>query len=132
VTIKKKQGQDWVIPSPRGFVPPAGSAELMELFSGNLGDHVSTAVSNIKGHEPRLEQSVFVSGLTPESAAKLAQLSQKLWSQMRSEIIREGSLLYEKERQDPRALHRIRFGSYFWDAPLSESPSVQEDETHGQ
>ena len=129
VTIRKKQGQDWVIPSPRGFVPPAGSTELMELFSGNLGDHVSAAVSNIKGHGPRLEQSVFVSGLTPESAAKLAQLSQKLWSQVRSEMIRESSLLYEQDRNDPQASCRIRFGSYFWDAPLSESPDVQRGET---
>ncbi len=115
VSVKKRQGLDWVFPSPRGFVPPPGSVELLELFAGNLADHVASAVNNIVESPSRLEQGVFAADLTAESTQKLALLAQKLWVQCRAEMIGECSRLYEQDKGLPQATQRMRFGAYFWD-----------------
>ncbi len=125
VTVVPKQGKDWVVPSERGFVPAPGSDELLELFAGNLGDHAASAVSNLRGGPLKLEQSVFASGLTEASAEQLNQLSRKLWHQARAEMLAEATRLYQHDKDDPEAHHRIRCGHYFWQESVSpERPAV--------
>lgn len=113
VTVEHQDGQDWVIPSERGCVPPPGSDELLELFAGNLADHGASAVRNIRGGTPLLEQSVFASGLTEASARELDQFSRQLWNQVRAEMVAEATRLYLQDKGQMNAHYRVRFGHYF-------------------
>ena len=115
VNIEARKGEEYVVPNRDGFVPPAGSRELLELFAGNLSDHARTAVANLLGGAPRLEQSVFAEGITRESAEHLGELARKLWSQARSEMIAEASRRYAADRHSAGATHRARFGAYYWE-----------------
>ena len=115
VKVESRKGEDFVVPNRDGFIPPAGSRELLELFSGNLSDHASTAVSNLLGAAPELEQSVFAEGITRESAEALSALARKLWAHARSEMVAEASRLYAADRGRGDATYRARFGAYFWD-----------------
>ncbi|NTV95122.1 MAG: hypothetical protein HGA75_06845 [Thiobacillus sp.] len=117
VEVEDRKGQEYVVPNRDGFIPPAGSRELIELFGHNLADHADAAVANLLDSQPRLEQSVFADGITAESAARLSELARKLWNQMRAEMIAEASRLYEHDRGRSDASHRMRFGSYYWDEP---------------
>ncbi len=114
VRVVQRDAQDWVEPNAEGFVPAPGSRELLELFGANVADHASTAVANLLGQTPQLEQSVFASGLSPESAAQLAQLARSLWAQARRQMIAEASRLYEADRGRADARQRMRFGAYYW------------------
>lgn len=129
VTVVNKQGKDWVIPSERGFIPPPGSAELLELFAANLADHGASAVRNIRGGTPLLEQSVFASEITEESVLELEQLSRKLWNQSRAEMISEASRLYLRDRGRLDAHYRFRFGHYFWNEKSPTTPAEMENPT---
>ena len=119
VQVQKIKGVETVVPHREGFVPPAGSRELLELFGANLSDHASAAVGNLLGAAPMLEQSVYAQGITEESAAALAELARKLWAQARAEMIAEATRRYDADRERDDATCRMRFGAYFW-APLEE------------
>lgn len=122
VKIEPRKGEEYVVPNRDGFVPPAGSRELLELFAGNLSDHASAAVANLLGNTPHLEQSVFAEGITRESAEHLGELARKLWSQARSEMIAEASRRYAADRHRGDATYRARFGAYYWE---QDCPSEQ-------
>jgi len=136
VTIETRKHQEFVVPNRDGFVPRAGSREILELFGGNLSDHASAAVSNLLGHSPRLEQSVFADGITRESAEHLGELARKLWLQARSEMIAEATRRYAADKNREDATYRARFGSYYWaqdgqPEQIAENPgeSGEQDET---
>ena len=114
VQIEARDGQDWVVPHSEGFVPAPGSRELVELFGANVADHAASAVANLLGQGPFMEQSVFASGLTPESARQLGELARNLWMNARRQMIGEASRLYEADRGRVDATRRMRFGSYYW------------------
>ena len=124
VRIEARKGEEYVVPNRDGFVPPAGSRELLELFAGNLSDHARTAVANLLGNAPRLEQSVFAEGITRASAEALGELARKLWSQARSEMIAEASRRYAADRNRDDATYRARFGTYYWEEDTQSEPGA--------
>jgi hypothetical protein len=111
-----------VVANGAGFVPAPGSREALELLGANLGDHALAAVNNVLSEQPRLEQSVFAAGITPESAEELGALARRLWSHARSELIAQATRLYEADKNKPNATARMRFGSYFWSENCQSSP----------
>jgi hypothetical protein len=120
--------QECVSLNKEAFIPPPGSLELLELFSGNLADHVAVATGNLLGEEPaRLEQSVFADGLSAESVERLSALSRTLWEQAHGQIITMARRLYEQDRHGEHH-HRMRFGAYYYttEAATDEAPG-QED-----
>ena len=119
VKVGSAGGHEVIVPLRQGFVPTAGSPELLELFGGNLSDHAAAAVANLLVHAPRLEQSVFAVGITAESAQHLSELARKLWSQARSEMIAEASRRYEADQTREDATCRMRFGAYYWSEDLA-------------
>jgi hypothetical protein len=131
VSIEARKGEEYVVPNRDGFVPPAGSRELLELFACNLSDHASTAVTNLLGGSPRLEQSVFAEGITRESAEHLGELARKLWSQARSEMIAEASRRYEADRHSADATHRARFGAYYWEQDCQSDQTAGDEAQRG-
>ena len=131
VKIEKRKGEEYVVPNRDGFVPPAGSRELLELFAGNLSDHAGAAVANLLGSAPRLEQSVFVEGITRESAEHLGELARKLWAQVRSEMIAEASRRYATDRHRGDATYRARFGAYHWEQDHQSEQTAAEPAQKG-
>jgi hypothetical protein len=104
------------------FVPKEGSAEMLQLFSDNVGDHLATAAHNLKaGATPMLEQSVYADGLRPESAAVLGTLARQLWSNVFDDLVRDATVLSDQDRGQPGADQRIRVGMYFYHGPNLES-----------
>lgn len=114
VQVQTVKGQEMVVPHSAGFVPPAGSRELLELFGGNLMDHAATAVGNLLGQPALLEQSVFADGLGADSVEHLSGLARRLWAEVRSEMIAEAVRRYEADQGQDGATCRMRFGVYYW------------------
>lgn len=105
------------------FVPKEGSAEMLQLFSDNVGDHLAAAAHNLKADgTPMLEQSVFADGLRPESADIMGTLARQIWSKAFHDIVREATVLSDQDRGQPGAEQRIRVGMYFYQGPDHEPP----------
>lgn len=119
VHIEVRRGQEFVVPNPDGFVPPKGSKELLELFGGNVADHASSAVANLLGMSPRLEQSVFADGLSEESVGVLSDLARRLWAQARNEMIDQATRCSENDQGKKTANRRMRFGAYYWEEKMA-------------
>lgn len=123
VHVRVDGERELVEPAQPEFVAPAGSREALDLLAANLADHVMAAVSNVLGEPPRLEQSVFAAGITAESAQRLEELSRRLWTRARAELVDEATRLYETDKDRSDARTRVRFGSYFWSGPWEPTPS---------
>ena len=103
------------------FVPKKGSAEMLQLLSDNVGDHLAAAVQNLVGNgAPMLEQSVFADNLRPESAASLSILARQIWSKAVHDIVHEATLRSDHDRGLDGADQRIRVGMYFYHGPNSQ------------
>jgi hypothetical protein len=108
---------DVVLPMAGAFVPAAGMAETVALFSASAADHLAAAVHNLTLDAPKfLEQSVFATGLTEASAQQLAALSRDAWAQAFARFV---ALATERVDHDSEAdgVHRVRFGAYFYSEP---------------
>ena len=104
------------------FVPKEGSAEMLQLFSDNVGDHLAAAAHNLKaGAAPMLEQSIYADSLRPESAAALGTLARQFWSDIFHDLVRDATVLSDQDRGQPGADQRIRVGMYFYHGPNLES-----------
>lgn len=119
VTVGKDRGHEVIVPLRQGFVPTAGSPELLELFGANLSDHAAAAVANLLIEATHLEQSVFAVGITAESAQHLSELARRLWAQARSEMIAEAARRFEADQTREDATCRMRFGAYYWSEDLA-------------
>ena len=113
VRVEIQRGKEVVVPYLAGFVPPAGSQEALQLMANHVADHAKTAVANLLGEAPALEQSVYAAGITAQSAQRLGALSREWWEDMRAALIQEASRLYEQDKHLPQADQRVRIGSYF-------------------
>jgi hypothetical protein len=124
-SVQIRKNEEVVLAIGAGYVPAPGSREALELLGANLADHAAAAVSNVLGQPPQLEQSVFASGITAQSAEQLGTLARKLWSHARTELIAEATRLYEADKTQPDATQRMRFGSYFWSEDWPTRPPAE-------
>jgi Family of unknown function (DUF6502) len=114
-------GGDKVSLCADAFVPKKGDAEMLQLFSDNVGDHLAAATHNLKGSAaPMLEQSVFADNLRPASAAALSTMARQIWADTFHEIVREATALSDRDRGQPGADQRVRVGMYFYHGPNRE------------
>jgi hypothetical protein len=102
------------------FVPKAGAAEMLQLFSANVGDHIAAAANNLKGRAPMLERAVFADELTPRSAEALSALARQLWNDTFREVVREATALNRNDAGSPDADQRVRFGMYYYHGPMDK------------
>jgi len=102
------------------FVPTEGRAEMLQLFSDNVGDHIATAVNNLTGGDPMLEQAVYADGLRPASAEALRALAREIWMKAFREFAREATRLYRRDEGLPDADRRVRFGMYCYRGPATK------------
>ncbi len=100
------------------FVPKEGAAEMLQLFSDNVGDHLAAATHNLIGTgTPMLEQSVFADSLRPESVAAMNTLARQIWSRVFHELVRDATTLSDQDRGQGGADQRVRIGMYFYHGP---------------
>jgi len=97
------------------FVPKEGTAEMLQLFSDNVCDHIAAATHNLNdGSPPMLEQSIYADSLTTESAAILNTLAREIWLNAFREFARKATALDRQDKGKPDADRRVRFGMYFY------------------
>jgi hypothetical protein len=117
-------GEEYVALNRNLFMPASGSLEQLQVYSGNLADHIATATDNLIGGKPRrLEHSVFGDGLSAESVERLGSMARTLWEQAQTQIIALARRLYETDKEGGHR-HRMRFGVYYHtteDAPESDA-----------
>lgn len=100
------------------FVPTDGAAEMLQLLSDNVGDHLAAAVENVLGSTPpMLEQSIFADSLRPQSVEQMNALARKVWQGAFNEIVRTATALSDKDAGRENADQRIRVGMYFYHGP---------------
>ena len=100
------------------FVPKEGAAEMLQLFSDNVGDHLAAATHNLMGTSaPMLEQSVFVDSLRPESVAAMNTLVREIWLKASHELVRDATTLSDQDSGQSGADQRVRIGMYFFHGP---------------
>lgn len=100
------------------FVPKEGTAEMLQLMSDNVGDHLAAAVKNVLGSTPpMLEQSIFADSLRPESVAAMNNLTRKIWLSAFHEIVHHATTLSDEDLGQQGADQRIRVGIYFYHGP---------------
>jgi len=100
-----------------GFAPRQGLAEMGELFSDNLHDHLAAASANLAGQGNYLEQSVFVDQITASSADKLHKAATQAWKIAFRQVMTQAQARFDADARlpDPRQRrHRARFGVYFY------------------
>ena len=104
--------------STQAFVPKKGAAEMLQLFSDNVADHLAAATHNLREPSaPMLEQSVFADDLRPESVAAMNALARQIWQRAFHEIVRDATELCEQDRGQGGADQRVRIGMYFYHGP---------------
>ncbi|MDQ6882563.1 MAG: hypothetical protein M3150_10760, partial [Pseudomonadota bacterium] len=98
------------------FVPNHGFAELVDLLTQNVADHIAAGTHNLEAEDSGrfLEQSVFAASLTAESAAYLGQVGREIWASAFERLVSEANTRLEQDRQLPSAGHRMRFGVFFY------------------
>ncbi|MDO9286699.1 MAG: DUF6502 family protein [Aquabacterium sp.] len=100
------------------FVPSEGAAEMHQLFSDNLADHLAAATHNLRrSGTPMLEQSVFADDLRPESVAAMNALARQVWLRTFHEVVRDATALSDQDRGQSGADQRVRIGMYFYHGP---------------
>jgi hypothetical protein len=100
------------------FVPKEGAAEMLQLLSDNVGDHLAAAAHNLRGTKaPMLEQSVFADSLRPESVAAMNALARQVWQSAFHDIVRDATALSDQDRGQSGADQRVRIGMYFYHGP---------------
>ena len=110
----------------QAFLPQQGFGGDAAIFSANVADHIAAAAHNLGTTEGRfLEQSMYGSGLTPQSIDALGDTARALWSAAFEQIVREATRRYEGDRAQPDAHMRMRFGVYYYAEPVA--PSATQD-----
>lgn len=100
------------------FVPKEGAAEMLQLFSDNVADHLAAATHNLRQPgTPMLEQSVFADDLRPESVAAMNALARQIWLRAFHEVVRDATVLSDQDRGQSGADQRVRIGMYFYHGP---------------
>lgn len=100
------------------LVPKEGAAEMLQLFSDNVGDHLAAATHNLMGAgAPMLEQSVFADSLRPDSVAAMNTLARQIWMSAFHDLVRDATALCEQDRGQSGADQRVRIGMYFYHGP---------------
>lgn len=118
VDIESDAEGDRVSLNMHALVPKEGTAEMLQLFSDNVGDHLAAATNNLRqSGPPMLEQSIFADHLRPESVARLNSLAREIWLRAFHEVVRDATTLCAQDRGNDGADRRVRFGMYFYHGP---------------
>lgn len=108
---------DSVVLSNRSRLPAPSVEAGAAVFSTNAADHIAAAVHNLTLGGPKfLEQSMFVDGLSEQSAEHLHDVARRLWQEAFETMVTRAR---ERVQADApiNADARIRFGVYYYSQP---------------
>lgn len=107
------------------FVAPKGQVEQAFYFGQNVGDHIAAAVSNLLGAQPSFpDRSVWRDELSPQSAARLSRLAERLTMRAVARVNRQAEQLEVADKKAGTASHRVNFGFYIYSAPMSNATAA--------
>jgi len=103
------------------FVPTGDEQRMVGFLGNNVGDHLSAAVANVLGQQPRhLEQAVFADELSADSLDRLQPLVREQWQALLREIAPAVQRLIDEDAAEDRPRNqRLRVGMYAWAAPMA-------------
>lgn len=109
------------------FTPNAELQEARQLMAESVADHLNAGVHNLTPDMPKkfLEQSVFVDGLSADSAQQLNLLANDIWAHALKEIVAAATPLCEQDAATASP-HRFRLGVF----SFSEPEQQNQQETH--
>jgi Family of unknown function (DUF6502) len=101
------------------LIPSRAQGKMLELLRDNVSDHMSAAVANSAGHDPAfLEQSIYASGLTDQSAERIHANLRSRWLSLTQAMVPriQQSIDTDKAAIDDNAKKpvRVRIGMYFY------------------
>lgn len=111
--LRNEAGAEYVRLSKQVFTPSAQEQELLELLSGAVSDHLWSSVNNLT--EPGadlLDQSVFATELSVESAQTLSKMANQLWQEVFQKMVGQASHLCAQDEGKDGTV-RVRLGMYF-------------------
>ena len=110
----------------QAFVPDPGRDEAARMVAGSVSDHLSAAVHNLTGDDGRshLEQSVFADGLTDASVVELERLSNQLWRQVLTAVVKAAEPLEAADR-GRGGRRRFRLGMYSFSGPMAPGTGAE-------
>lgn len=130
--IARLDGQNRVCLTTDAFVPEQGTDEKLFYLGHNLHDHAEAAVSNVLGKHPAfLERCVHYDGMTAESIAELAAVSEKFGMKALREINRQANKYSEADSGQSAGNQRMTFGIYFYNAPMGPMIENKTEEQTG-
>ncbi|MEQ1836852.1 MAG: DUF6502 family protein [Candidatus Nitrotoga sp.] len=106
------------------FIPTQDLDEMAFYFGQNIHDHLAATAHNLL-HDgpPFLERSVYYNNLTPESIAKLNELTRTLGTRALLAVNRQALELERLDQGKAEANQRMNFGIYFFSAPSAPHPT---------
>lgn len=80
------------------FVPNRDQIEAWQLMMASVTDHLSAGVHNLTSNQKTrfLEQSVFIDGLSPESAQALNVLANSIWTEALQRVVQAATPLCDQ------------------------------------
>jgi hypothetical protein len=110
------EATDVVTLSDVAFVPNDDDARLLEFLGANVGDHLSAAVANVGGANPRhFEQFVWSHGLSVGSMQSMRPLVEAQWKHLTRKLVPELQRRVEAdEAQQPEPQGQVRIGLYMY------------------
>lgn len=108
------------------FVPAADFGEQAFFMGRNVHDHLASCVHNLLSPDaPMLERSVYFAHLSEDSVQRLRELAEERAEALLTTLNEHGLALQKADAGKPDAVHRIRFGCYWYQARRAndEDPS---------
>lgn len=112
------------------FVPDADTAKLMAYLGANVGDHLSAAVENVGGLQPRhFEQAIWADGLTLDVARELRAIIEAQWKLLSQALVPEIQRRIDAvESAGLTSDARVRVGVYMYSQQDDGRPAAQDQE----
>lgn len=112
------------------FVPDADTAKLMAYLGANVGDHLSAAVENVGGLQPRhFEQAIWADGLTLDVARELRTIIEAQWKLLSQALVPEIQRRIDAvESAGLTSDARVRVGVYMYSQQDDGRPAAQDQE----
>ena len=99
------------------FIPGADFEEKTFFLGRNVHDHLATCAHNMLSPDtPMLERSVYFAALTEASVHELRELAEQNAVDALQAINARALVLQEADQGKADAIHRIRFGCYWYQA----------------
>ena len=124
------------------FVPSTDRARMLEFLAHNVGDHLSAAVANVLGPQPRhLERAVFADGLSVKAIGAAEAWMADAWRDMAAALVPFIAQLIADEAHEPDSVRQQRFraGLYAFterddgaqppERPVDERPAAHPEST---